>query len=296
MDTSTRLPIADDEISLREIVRLLWQARWLVITLTAVCALVGAGLQIVLPKRYEAIIVISPASQTTGGAGQGGGMSSMLSEFGGLASLAGLSVGGDSRKAESLTVLQSGALTEDYIQKNNLLPVLFYKQWDAQARRWKPTTKEKMPTLWKANEFFRKSVRKIVTDTKTGIVNMTITWTDPELAAEWANGRVKLTNDYLRNKAIQQSDRNIDYLTQQAAKTDVVGVRQAIYAILQTEINKEMLARGNDEYAFKVLDPAQAPERPSSFGAIALIAAGMVGGMMLSVIIVFSRLAWRRSA
>jgi uncharacterized protein involved in exopolysaccharide biosynthesis len=296
MDTSTRLPIADDEISLREIVRLLWQARWLVITLTAVCALVGAGLHIVLPKRYEAIIVISPASQTTGGAGQGGGMSSMLSEFGGLASLAGLSVGGDSRKAESLTVLQSGALTEDYIQKNNLLPVLFYKQWDAQARRWKPTTKEKMPTLWKANEFFRKSVRKIVTDTKTGIVNMTITWTDPELAAEWANGLVKLTNDYLRNKAIQQSDRNIDYLTQQAAKTDVVGVRQAIYAILQTEINKEMLARGNDEYAFKVLDPAQAPERPSSFGAIALIAAGMVGGMMLSVIIVFSRLAWRRSA
>jgi uncharacterized protein involved in exopolysaccharide biosynthesis len=193
-------------------------------------------------------------------------------------------------------VLQSGALTEDYIQKNNLLPVLFYKQWDAQARRWKPTTKEKVPTLWKANEFFRKSVRKIVTDTKTGIVNMTITWTDPELAAEWANGLVKLTNDYLRNTAIQQSDRNIDYLTQQAAKTDVVGVRQAIYAILQTEINKEMLARGNDEYAFKVLDPAQAPERPSSFGAIALIAAGMVGGMMLSVIIVFSRLAWRRSA
>jgi len=296
MDTSTRLPITDDEISLREIVQLLWEARWLVITLTALCALVGLGLRIVLPRQYEAIIVISPASQSTGGAGTGGGMSSMLSEFGGLASLAGLSVSGDSRKAESLTVLVSGALTEDYIQKNNLLPVLFYKQWDAQARRWKPTTKEKMPTPWKANEFFRKSVRKISTDTKTGIVTMTITWTDPELAAQWANGLVKLTNDYLRNKAIQQSDRNIEYLTQQAAKTDVVGVRQAIYSILQTEINKEMLARGNDEYAFKVLDPAQAPERPSSFGAIVLVAAGVVGGFMLSVIIVFSRLAWRRSA
>lgn len=296
MDTSTRLPIADDEISFKEIVRLLWQARWLVITLTALCALVAGIAYLVLPKRYEAIIVISPASQNTPGSGQGGGLSSMLSEFGGLASLAGLSVTGDSRKAESLAVLVSGALTEDYIRKNNLLPVLYYKQWDAQAQRWKPTTKEKMPTLWKANEFFKKKVRKINTDTKTGIVTMTITWTDPDMAAEWANGLVKLTNEYLRNKAIQQSDRNITYLNEQAAKTDAVGARQAIYAILQTEINKEMLARGSDEYAFKVLDPAQSPERPSSFGAVVLIAAGLVGGFMLSVIVVFSRLAWRRSA
>jgi uncharacterized protein involved in exopolysaccharide biosynthesis len=295
MDAQTRTAVADDEISLKEIVRLLWQSRWLVITVTAIFAVLAATYAWIKPKQYEALIVISPAS-TSPGSGQGGGLSSMLSEFGGLASLAGLSVGGDSRKAESVTVLQSSALTENYIQKNDLLPVLFHKLWDPRTRSWKTRDPEKIPTLWKANEFFSKKVRKLNTDTKTGIVMLTVTWTDPKLAATWANDLVRMTNDFLRNKAIQQADRNIAYLNEQAAKTEVVGVRQAIYALMQTEINKAMLARGSDEYAFKVLDPAQPPEKSSSPSPLLLVMAGVIGGFMLAAIVVFGRLAWRRSA
>ena len=296
MDDITRVPVINDEVSFREVVELMWRSRVLVIVFTAVCTLAAGVVGFVLPKKYEALIIISPVSTSSGSGQGGGGISSMLSEFGGLASLAGLSVGGDSRKAEFVQVLQSALLTTTYIKDNKLLPVLFYKQWDAQNQRWKPLPAEKMPTLWKANEFFRKKVRKVNTDSKTGIVTMAITWSDPQLAADWANGLVKLTNEYLRNKAIALSDRNIAYLNEQAAKTDLVGARQAIYSLLQTEINKQMLARGNDEYAFKVLDPAMAPERPTTPPPLLLMLGGVVGGFMLAAIFVFSRLAWRRSA
>lgn len=296
MDAIARAPVVDDEVTLRDIVELMWQSRVLIMVFTAICALVAGGLGLRLTKKYEALIVISTVSGTQGGTGQGGGLSSMLSEFGGLASLAGLSIGGDSRKAEFAMVLQSALLTTTYIKDHNLLPVLFYKQWDAERGTWKPLPPEKVPTLWKANEFFRSKVRKVNTDSKTGIITMAITWTDPHVAADWANGIVKLTNDYLRNKAIAQSDRNIAYLNEQAAKTDLIGARQAIFALLQTEINKEMLARGSDEYAFKVLDPAMPPERPSTPPPLLLLIGGMAAGLMLSVIFVFSRLAWRRSA
>jgi len=286
----------DDEISFREVVELMWASRWLVITVTAVCALGAGVVGFGMSKKYEAQIVIAPVSgSASAGQGGGGGLSSMLSEFGGLASLAGLSIGGDSRKAEFITVLSSALLTTDYIKSNNLLPVLFYKQWDSAAQRWKPMPPEKLPTFWKANEFFKKKVRQINTDSKTGIVTMAITWRDPQLAAEWANGLVRLANEYLRNKAITQSERNIAYLNQQAAKTDMVGARQAIYSLLQAEINKQMLARGNEEYAFKVLDPAMPPERPTNPSPVLLILGGMVGGFVLAAIFVFSRLAWRRS-
>lgn len=296
MDDITRVPIVDDAISFRDVVELWWQSRLMVIVVTAICTLLAGGVGLVLPKKYEALIVISPVSTTAGSGQGGGGISSMLSEFGGLASLAGLSVGGDSRKAEFVTVLQSALLTTTYIKNNNLLPVLFYKQWDTQNQRWKPLPADKMPTLWKANEFFRKKVRKINTDSKTGIVTMGVTWTDPQLAADWANGLVKMANEYLRNKAIALSDRNIAYLNEQAAKTDLVGARQAISSLLQTEINKQMLARGNEEYAFKVLDPAMPPERPTTPPPLLLVLGGLLGGLMLTTIIVFSRLAWRRSA
>ena len=75
-------------------------------------------------------------------------------------------------------------------------------------------------------------------------------------------------------------------------KTDVVTVKQAIYSILQSEINKEMLARGNDEYAFKILDPAVAPERPSTPPAWFLMLGGLVGSLGLSVMIAFVYVCW----
>jgi uncharacterized protein involved in exopolysaccharide biosynthesis len=146
--------------------------------------------------------------------------------------------------------------------------------------------------LWKGNEYFKKKVRSIVTDSKTGLVTLTIAWKDPRIAANWANGLVALTNDYLRKKAIEESERNIAYLNAQANKTDVVAVKQAIYTILQTEINKEMLARGSDEYAFKILDPAVAPEKPSTPTLAFMVVLAVFGSLALSVLIAFIRVAW----
>jgi uncharacterized protein involved in exopolysaccharide biosynthesis len=121
-----------------------------------------------------------------------------------------------------------------------------------------------MPTLWKGNDYFAKNVRRVTEDTKTGLVTLTITWTQPRLAAEWANNLVEMTNNFLRDKAIQESERNIAYLTDQAGKTNVVPVRDSIYTLMESEIKKEMVARGSQEYALKVIDPAVIPERHSS--------------------------------
>jgi uncharacterized protein involved in exopolysaccharide biosynthesis len=77
-------------------------------------------------------------------------------------------------------------------------------------------------------------------------------------------------------------------------KTDVVGVKQAIYSILQNEISKEMLARGSDEYALKVIDPAIAPEVQSSPQRILWTAFGLFAGIVVSLSAVFVRIHRRR--
>lgn len=277
-----------EEIRLGELFRIIWRRKWIILSGTVVFGAAAALAAYLAPKKYEADIVLSPVSSSPGN-GQLGGLSSLASQFGGIASLAGLQLGGDSRKAETLAVLQSQALTEKYIADNHLLPVLFSKLWDPVHRSWKVSDPKQTPTLWTANEFFRGKIRTVVLDPKTGLVTMSITWTDPALASEWANGLVRMTNDYLREKAINESERNITYLTDQAAKTDVVGVRQAIYSILQNEINKVMLARGSDEYALKVVDPASPPERPSSPRPLLWTAAGCLGGALLAMIIAITR-------
>src|SRR6266702_1715040 len=206
MDSMTSNAPVETELSLRQLIAALLGARWLILASMALAMVVAGIAGTLLPKSFKAVIVILPVTSSPGG-GQLGGMGSLLNQFGGLASLAGLAAGSDTKKSESLAVLQSEALTEKYIQQNDLLPVLFWKSWDPRQKKWKETRPDEVPTLWKGNAYFNKSIRTVTTDAKTGLATLTIKWTDPHAAAKWANDLVNITNDYLRRKAIDESQR-----------------------------------------------------------------------------------------
>lgn len=294
MDVRAPIPVTREQISLKEVLQVLWVRRWRAAGFTATLvatALIAAWLA---PREYEASILVAAVAETPGGPHLGG-LSSIVSQFSGLTALAGLSIGADSRKAETIAVLQSRHLTEQYIESNHLLPVLYPKLWDSRLQRWKPIDPKKIPNLWTANEYFKHRVRSVTESKRTGLVTLTITWTDPELAAAWANGLVKAANDYLRAQAIGTTDRNIAYLEEQAAKTDQVGIRQAIYMVLENEIDDAMLARGKEQYALKVLDPAAPPARPSSPRPVMWSLFALFCGLVLSLFAAFVKVAWREA-
>jgi uncharacterized protein involved in exopolysaccharide biosynthesis len=169
-----------DEINLRTLVLLLWSGKWVIFWTTLTFSLVAALAALVLPKSYVATTVIAPVSNSSGSAFSG--LSSLASQFGGLASLAGVSVSGDSKKYESVAVLRSEGLTERYISSNNLLPILFQNRSDSARNNWKSSNPTKIFTLWQANQDFRK-IRTVSTDAKTGLVTLAITWKDVALLA-----------------------------------------------------------------------------------------------------------------
>ena len=175
------------------------------------------------------------------------------------------------------------------------LPVLYASKWDRERNDWKTNDARSKPTLWKANKYFKEKIRRVSSDNKTGLVTLTITWSDPVFAAKWANDLVRMANDNLRDRAIAESERNISYLNEQAAKTDVVGIRQTIYNIMETEINKAMLAKGSEEYAFKIIDPAVVPEKPYSPRPVLWTLGSLLGALVLSVAVAFVRIAWRKN-
>lgn len=281
------------DFSLQELLEYLWH-RWRVIAcFTIACTLAAAIPAWTLPKHYTAIAVVAPVTTTAGG-GPLGALSSIASQFGGLASLAGLTSAADSKKWESIAVLQSEALTENYIRSNNLLPVLYPKLWDAKKNDWKQLDSRKKPTLWKANQFFKNDIRTVSTDIRTGLISVSITWTDPAIAAKWTNDLVRLANDYLREVAIRESERHIAYLTEEATKTNVVEAKHAIFSVMETELNKSMLARGSEEYAFRVLDPAAVPEKQSSPKKLAWLLGGFFGGLFLSIASVLTHRSWTK--
>jgi uncharacterized protein involved in exopolysaccharide biosynthesis len=82
-------------------------------------------------------------------------------------------------------------------------------------------------------------------------------------------------------------------LTEQAAKTDSVAVKQTIYMLLEGEIDNAMIAQGTDQYAFKVLDPAIAQEKASFPRPLLWTALGGACGFILALIAALIRAQWR---
>jgi len=276
----------ETEIGFRQILSLFAREKFSMLAITATFTLVAGAAAFLVPKKYEAVATVSPVTEKE----NTDKMSGLTSQLGGLAALAGISTSSGGKKSESIATLQSERLTERYIQENNLLPILYPRKWDSKLQRWKSPSDA--PTLWKANRYFKDSVRRVTEDPKTAMVTVSITWKDPAMAAKWANDLVKLTNDYLRSKAISESERRIAYLTDQAVRADAIEIKSSIYTLLETEIKEQTLARGTDEYALKVVDPAFAPEKPSFPIPGLWIGLGVLSGLVTSLIFVLIRADW----
>ncbi len=279
-------PDEDDELDLTELWGRVWSRRWLVVAVTFLCTAAAAAAAFLMAPVYRAEVVMIPVSGEEGR----GGLAALAGQLGGLASLAGVDLGGSGgRKEEALAILRSRAFTERFIREGNLLPVLFADKWDAANGRWRVDGPDGVPTLGDAWRFFDEKVRTIKEDRKTGLVTLAIEWTDPKVAAEWANELVRRANDTIRARDIEEAERSIRYLDEQLERTNVIELQQALYRLKEAQIKKIMLAKTRDEYAFRVLDPAVPPMRYSKPNRPLIVATALFIGLVLGVAIALAQ-------
>ena len=269
---------AEDEVDVVALARVLWGYKRLIVLTTTVSIAVAAILAFTATPIYRAQVALTEVHDSNMS-----NASALGTQLGGLAGLAGLNLGSSSPGREARAVLQSRHLVEEFIRRNSLLPVL---SRGAQA----PVT------LWRSVEQFRSGVLQIHLDTVTGITTVAIDWTDPVVAARWANGFVATANDLLRSRALDESTRNLAYLNAQLAKTSVLEVQHALYNLIESETKTLMLANGRIEYAFTIVDPAVPPEVRTRPKRVVLMALGMLVGLFVGTIIALSHYRLRREA
>ncbi|MFM7626994.1 MAG: GNVR domain-containing protein, partial [Gammaproteobacteria bacterium] len=224
---------------------------------------------------WRAEVVLAPADKKS--------LPGSLAQLGGLASLAGVNIGAGGDQ-EPLAVLKSKGFAREFITEQNLMPVLLK---DVKSSDGKPLD------IRDALRQFEEKVRTISDDKKTGLVTLGIRWKDPDTAAAWANLLVKRLNDRLRTQALAESQRNVDFLQKEMAATSVVSLQQSMGRVLEGEMQKLMLARGNEQFAYKIIDPATPPKRRDSpKRALIAIVATLAGGF-LGLLAVFLRKAIR---
>ncbi len=197
--------------------------------------------------------------------GGGGQLQSLIGQFGGLASMAGVGLGASVDEQEALAYLKSRSLFETFMDREQLMPVLFAPAWDPGTKNWRRDLK-RIPTRNDAWMLFDRQIRNVSEDTKSRLVTLEVTWKDGQSAARWANDLVRLANEELRSRALTEADASLESLREQLAQADALELRLSIYQLMQAQIDRKVLAKARPDYALAVLDPAVVPD-PDKFSS-----------------------------
>jgi uncharacterized protein involved in exopolysaccharide biosynthesis len=266
----------DNEFEVVPFFWIVWDQKYLVIAISLICGGIATVLALTATPMYRAQIVVTQARDNgMGGAG------SLMGQLGGLASMAGLDLGANGENPERPALLASRGLVDAFVKRYSLAPVI--------NRNTKQPTSD-----WWAVESFRSRVLDIHEEKLKGTTTITTEWSDPVVAARWANDFVALANELLRARAIQESTRNIEYLNKQLPQTTVVEFQQAIYRLIEAETKSLMLAHGRVEYAFTIVDPAVVPEFRVSPRRTLMVVSGLFIGGFLGSLIAWARKTMRR--
>ena len=114
-------------------------------------------------------------------------------------------------------------------------------------------------------------------------------WSDPTIAAEWANNMIADLNNHIRNQAIEETQKNIYFLEQQLDATSQVNAQTVIYNLIEEQTKKIMLANVRAEYAFKIIDPAIVPEMKFKPSRTRIVITGFVLGAAVGFFLILLR-------
>jgi len=188
-----------DEISLIDLAAALWRRKWLIVAVTAAAAVGSVFYALSQPNIYSATSTMLPIS---------GSSSSMLAQYAGLASLAGVSLPGASASDPTVklqAILNSRGFAEKLVEKMDLVPKLV-----------EHPEKIKVGTpLGVAVEAFQKGVFSVSIDAKTSLIKVSAKTKDPILSRDIANAAVALIQENLKARTLSSSGKNIVLLEQQ---------------------------------------------------------------------------------
>ncbi|MDB2386262.1 Wzz/FepE/Etk N-terminal domain-containing protein [Shewanella sp.] len=294
----------DDEIDLRELFSVIWQGKRLIIAITAVFAVGAVVFALSQQNTYKSEALLAPASEE-----QGGGLSALAGQFGGLASMAGINLGGGGgvdKTQMAIEVMKSRQFASQFIQNHQILADLMaVEKWnlnnnsiqydpelyDSSQNKWVREVKAPFkpePSMQEAYKEFSKVI-SVNSAKDTGMVTVSVEHMSPYVAQQWANWLIEDINKVMKERDVTEAHRSSEFLQNQIAKTNVADIRTILYQLIEEQTKTIMFAEVRDEYVFKTIDPALVPEEKAGPKRALICVLGTLLGGMLAVMIVLIR-------
>ena len=291
-----------DEIDFKEIFKILWQGKWIILSITSIFSLLTILYSLSLPNIYQSNALLSPIETS-------GGINQSLGGYSGIANLAGFNLSSsdnDSNAAKALKKISTLSFFTENILPNIFLPdLLAIESWDPNINRitydkdiyneesksWIMNSNNKMSAQSPQNAYRVFLANNLVfsSDLETGFIIIGIKHQSPYIAKEWAEIVIDQLNDFYRKKDKAEAKTSITYLNQQIAQTNFTEIKQVIAQLIQKKTQQLALIEAGKFYVFEYLDPPAVMERKSEPSRVIITILGTIIGGFLGIFIAILR-------
>lgn len=281
----------------------IFRSSWKIVAGFTVAGLIAAIVYLNLATyTYAVAFRVSPTESGNG---------NLSGRLGGLAAVAGLSLGAD-RAVQPFELyveaFYSPEVAARLSDRSDLLRKAFPDEWNASTRRWEepdnlvrtvgrfakaamgiPVYDWTKPDANRLQEYIEEEVI-LVRDPKKSVTTFSMDHSDPAFAAELLVGIHEATDQMVRERALRRANSYINYLSIKLSEVTLVEHREALAETLGEQERVRMMSSSGMPYAAEPLGQPLIPLRPSSPKPILMLILGLFAGGFVGVV---AALAWR---
>ena len=288
----------DYVIDLLGLIKLFWSQKKFIIIFTSFSAILSIFIALSLPVLYKSTAKVFPNSDSMTQS------SSLGSQLGGLASLAGIEIGTSANEVTlAIETMKSYNFFKEYLYDEILPELSAQKSWSQEngLEYDEKIYNSEMNEWIKGKPSFQDAYRSYsglveITENKlTKIISITVINGSPHVAKNWVDLIIKQINMITEKEEIKRASKALAYYEERLGSTPLLSVNEMFAKLTEDQHKRLMLAEVEDEYILRTIEPAVAPERrfkPSraKFCIVFTFIAGVI-----SLILVFLWNSFRKS-
>ena len=166
------------------------------------------------------------------------------------------------------------------------------EKYDAANKKW-------ISAIPSDNDVYKKflSMVSVFIDIDTGFLGVSVSHQSPYFSKSFLELIIKELNNLERNRDIAEAKRSKDYLNKQLAVYKVADIRNSINALIQSQLETEMLANVRIDYLLRPLDSAYVPEKKSApVRSMICIAITFIGFLLSIFVVLIHHYLFRKTA
>ena len=263
-----------EEINIKNLFKILLNHKYKLVSASLLFGIVVLSASFLLNEKYTSKMILKVEHS-------GDELSSILgSQYGDLASLAGVSIGGGSEDltAYAVALLQSNSFAErlmsiDGVKVNlmaakkynfvNLEIIIDASIYDKSNNEWvrnPPYKRSIIPSALEIYEEVLKDDLKVSLDRRSGFIEVTFTHISPIFARDFLNLILKQANELKRKNDYEEASKALYFLEENLKTTNQKELRDSLTKLIESQLQTLMLVDIREDYLLSAIEQPYLPE------------------------------------